>query len=196
MTVGVLVLAAGQARRFGADKRMATLRDGSRSIEALLEQLNASGLPAVVCIGPEDKEIAALLDRHGVHWQVCKRSGEGMGGTLAEGIACANSWEGVLVVLADMPWTWGSTYQTVANRVEEKSICVPTYAGRRGHPVGFGKKYYQEIAALGGDIGARGLLEKYPDNVLEVTVDDPGILRDIDKPEDIASTGNQVEQIR
>ena len=185
MTVGVLVLAAGKARRFGSDKRLASLPDGRRSIEALLDQLDASGLPTVVCIGPEDTGIAALLDRRGFAWKACKRSEEGMGGTLAEGIALADSWESVLIVLADMPWTRGSTYRTVANRVDRKSICVPTYAGRRGHPVGFGKRYYQEIAALGGDIGARGLQEKYPDNVLEVVVDDPGTLRDIDRPEDL-----------
>lgn len=187
MTVGVLVLAAGKARRFGSDKRMARLPDGRRSIDALLDQLDASELPAVVCIGPDDKQMCGLLDHRGYAWQACERSAEGMGGTLAEGIACASAWEGALVVLADMPWISGSTYGTVADRLDAESICVPTYAGRRGHPVGFGKRYYQEIAALGGDIGARILMDQHPDHVLELGVDDPGILRDIDRPGDIAA---------
>lgn len=188
MTVGVLALAAGKARRYGSDKRMARLETGQRSIDALLDQLDASGLPSVVCIGPRDAELAALLDHRGYAWQACGRSAEGMGGTLAEGIASARCWEGVLIALADMPWIRGSSYNTIAASVKPGGICVPSFGGRRGHPVAFGERYYEEIATLGGDTGARRLLEKYRENVLEVAVDDPGILQDIDRPEDITST--------
>lgn len=187
MTVGILVMAAGRARRFGSDKRLATLPDGRRSIEALLDQLDASGLPALVCLGPNDTEVAAILDSRGFPWQFCQRSPEGMGGTLAEGIVCAGAWKGALIALADMPWIKGGTYKAVADQLDEGSICVPTFAGRRGHPVGFGRRYFSEIAKLTGDTGARSLLQKFQANVMDFVVDDPGILQDIDSPEDISS---------
>lgn len=185
MTAGVLVLAAGRARRFGSDKRLARLPDGRLSVDALLDQLDTSGLPVLVCLGPQDGEIVTLLDARGFRHQVCERSGEGMGGTLAQGIMQVKSWNGVLVALADMPWIAGATYRAVADRLESGSICVPTFEGERGHPVGFGRKFFPELAMLGGDTGARSLLAKHPDKIREVPVEDAGIHRDIDTPADI-----------
>jgi molybdenum cofactor cytidylyltransferase len=149
VTAGVLVLAAGRAHRFGSDKRLARLPDDRRSIEALLDQLETSGLPVLVCLGPQDGEIVTLLNARGFRHQVCERSAEGMGGTLAEGIAQVDHWDGALVALADMPWIAGGTYRAVADSLDPGSICVPVLDGHRGHPVGFGRQFFPELAMLG-----------------------------------------------
>ena len=63
-------------------------------------------------------------------------------------------------------------------------IVIPVFNGRRGHPVLFSAEVLQEILALPSSQGANIVVRKVPDRILEVTVDAPGILVDIDTPED------------
>lgn len=187
MNVGILALAAGKARRFGSDKRLARLPNGKYCIAAFLEQIEASGLPVLVCLAPGDEELGSMLDDRGCRHYTCTRAAEGMGGTLAQGITQAGDWDGVLIALADMPWIAPETYRTVARQLNSQSICVPEYLGQRGHPVGFGSHYYEEIAALSGDRGAREILTAYAGIIRPIPVADPAIKRDIDVPEDISA---------
>ena len=186
MTVGVLVLAAGRSRRFGSDKRQALLPDGRRVIDALLGQLNKSGLPVFLCLDENDDDLAFEMDERNIPYHRCHRAGEGMGGTLAEGMAHIPSWDGMLITLADMPWVRPSTYTKIASQLTAENICVPSHNGSHGHPVGFGKRFFRELAELGGDSGARDLLIKYRDNIRKISLDDPAIHRDIDIPEDLS----------
>jgi molybdenum cofactor cytidylyltransferase len=108
-----------------------------------------------------------------------------MGATLAEGIGRVGQWQGVLVGLADMPYIRASSYTAVAGDLTREGICVPRYEGKRGHPVGFGRRYFPDLAGLSGDQGARELLRQYADSINYLDLDDPGILRDIDRKEDL-----------
>jgi molybdenum cofactor cytidylyltransferase len=71
-----------------------------------------------------------------------------------------------------------------AYRREKKGIVLPVYRKKRGHPLLIDLKYRREIAALTPDAGLRGLLRKHPDDILEVRVSCPGVLKDIDDPDD------------
>jgi molybdenum cofactor cytidylyltransferase len=186
--VGILVLAAGRASRFGADKRLARLEDGRRVIDALLANILESGLPFLVCIGPDDHELDRELAARHVSCVRCSRAGEGMGGTLAEGVNHARDWAGLLVALADMPWVAPTTYRAVARQLSRDGICVPTHDGRRGHPVGFSARFFAELGQLGGDTGARPLLRRHAALVRELEVGDPAIHRDIDVRADLHTT--------
>lgn len=189
MTVGVLVLAAGRARRFGADKRQALLPDGRRVLDATLGNISASGLPFVVCVAADDDQLVDRLDTQAFRRQRCTSASEGMGATLAEGIGHVQHWRGVLVALADMPWIAPDTYATVAQQLAAERIVVPVYGGQRGHPVGFGRAFYATLRGLRGDAGARSVLLNHAADVVEVMLSDPGIVRDIDLPEDLAPRG-------
>ncbi|MEM8493611.1 MAG: nucleotidyltransferase family protein [Pseudomonadota bacterium] len=186
MTVGVLVLAAGQSVRFGSDKRLALMTDGRQLIEATLTAVRESGLPAYVCVGEEDQHLGEQLRSSGQSVYRCKRSREGMGSTLAEGISMLPEWEGVLIALADMPWIQATTYQLVAERINGSAICAPSYQGQRGHPVGFGKNHWPALAALSGPTGAAGLIKSQGQWVELIATDDPGIVRDVDRPADLS----------
>lgn len=185
MNVGILVLAAGRATRFGADKRLAKLPGGRRVIDTLLDNLRATGLEFTVCLGVNDNHIADPLQKENVDCIQCSRADEGMGGTLAEASGFIPGWDGVIVALADMPWIAPDTYLQVAARLSEKRICVPVREGRRGHPVGFGSDFLVELQSLGGDTGARHLLKRYAKQVVELPVNDVAIHRDIDRPSDL-----------
>ena len=72
-----------------------------------------------------------------------------------------------------------------ADNAKSAPIIIPTVAGDDGHPVGFDHAYFAEIAELTGDAGAKPVIEEHQDKVIEVPVDDAGILQDVDVPEDL-----------
>ena len=83
-----------------------------------------------------------------------------------------------------MPRVAVSTIEVVARTLDGgPSIVAPFYRGQRGHPVGFGSAHRDALLALDGDTGARALLSMH--QIARVDVDDPGILRDVDTPEDL-----------
>jgi molybdenum cofactor cytidylyltransferase len=65
-------------------------------------------------------------------------------------------------------------------------IAAPYFRARRGHPVGFAGRLQEELAALAGDAGAKSVLDAHAAQLVKVPVGDPGIVRDIDKPSDLA----------
>ncbi|MFT4615358.1 MAG: molybdenum cofactor cytidylyltransferase [Bacteroidia bacterium] len=192
MKIGVLVLAAGRSTRFGSDKRIAALADGAQVLHTQLDQIAVARLPVHVCLHPDDDALAAQLLQRGTPCRRYEKAKEGMGGTLAQAIGHVEAWDGVLIALADMPWIQAGTYRSVAHLLGRERICVPTYSGKRGHPVGFCRQYYVELSEIAGQAGARKILAKYPDDVHEVEVDDPAIHWDIDVPADITLDRSKV----
>jgi len=90
------------------------------------------------------------------------------------------------VGLADMPFIRPETIRTVAKALHDgAAIAAPSFQGRRGHPVGFARRFYEELSSLHGDNGARQFLEQHPEWVKVFEVDDPGVVRDIDEPSDL-----------
>ena len=188
MTAGVVLLAGGSASRFGSDKRLRVLADGRTLLMAALDSIRRAELPLLVCLGAADHDLELTLRHEGIHCTRCPDSRQGMGATLANGIgAVAQSWDGVLVGLADMPSIRPDTYLRIRDQLRANRIVIPTHGGKRGHPVGFDRGFFPELLALEGDRGARGVLSAHPEAVLEIAVDDPGILLDVDVVADLQS---------
>lgn len=185
MTVGVLLLAGGRGVRFGRDKRIARLPNGKRVIDITIAHVIDSEIPLLVCLGKDDIELSDQLTSRGISTMLCHRSVEGMGGTLAEGVEHLPNWNGVLVALTDMPGISSDIYKKVAYQLSQNSIHVPVSKGGYGHPVGFGSRFFSELAALSGDVGARDVLNRFRDDIVEVSVDTEEIRRDIDVPSDL-----------
>ncbi|MEM1114268.1 MAG: nucleotidyltransferase family protein [Pseudomonadota bacterium] len=183
--VGVLLLAAGRARRFGSDKRFATLSDGRSMFETTLDTLQRSTLPLRVCVAPEDTAGLNLLAERSVEALVCDRAEEGMGAVLAQGAAAVADWHGVLVALADMPWISVNTYQRVAAGLGGRRIHRPVWRGRGGHPMGFGRAYFDQLISLSGDVGGKDIVRRHKDNIVDVVLEDVGILQDVDRPDQL-----------
>ena len=99
-----------------------------------------------------------------------------------------------LVMLADQPMIPGSVIDKVidAYRNTEKSIVLPIYNGRRGHPILIDMKYKDEVEQISPDVGLRALIHNHAEDILEVEVEAPGILKDIDTMEDY----NQIKLYR
>ncbi|MEH6491530.1 nucleotidyltransferase family protein [Halopseudomonas sp.] len=183
-----LMLAAGSARRFGSDKRLARLADGRSLLSASLDNARNAYLDVRVVLRPQD-DAAAL----GVPAQCpiirSERCHEGMAQSLVAGVAAlqAIDAEAVAVLLGDMPRIRPQTLIALQAQATARRIVVPTHAGQRGHPVLFGRAFWPELLLLQGDRGARELLRQHAKSLLEVPVTDPGILLDIDDAKMLAA---------
>ena len=182
--VKALVLAAGSSKRFGSRKLIAKLPGGETVLRRTLNRIKLA-LPNVTVISSiELYSSISLSDNHG-EIEIFADSHKGMGASLSHGIKLSQKSNACLVCLADMPFIQTSTYLEIASKLTKNNIVVPVYKGKQGNPVGFGERFFRELASLSGDKGGRTLIEKYSDSTSYIDVDDPTILYDIDTPEDL-----------
>lgn len=180
--VGIL-LAAGSSRRFGADKRLQPMPDGTPMVLAAARKLAGACPRTLVVIRPDDETVERLLTEAGFEIVVCAEAEQGMGHSLACGVAATDDAPGWLIALADMPYIRLPSYRAVLDAMAGgAAIARPVHVGRPGHPVGFASRYYAELVALTGDRGGKAILDADPASVQSCPVDDPGVLKDIDQP--------------
>jgi len=91
--------------------------------------------------------------------------------------------EGIMFGVCDQPYLHSSSIVRLAEsfRNSEKNIAALSYEGTVGNPCIFGKKYYEELLSLTGDIGGKKIIRKYPSDVVLVSAEDAGELIDIDE---------------
>lgn len=191
--LAALLLAAGSARRFGSDKLLAPLADGTPVALAAACAIQA-GLPPgtllIAVIRPEQTTLATLLRQAGWHPVASPQAALGMGHSLAAGVDASREAAGWLVALADMPYLQPASVAVVAEALAAGApLAAPCYRGegkQRGHPVGFGAAYREELLALTGDSGARQILQREQERLRLLDCDDPGVLQDVDTPADLS----------
>lgn len=136
-------------------------------------------------VRPGSSDLKVLLEDEKCHVVICDNAAEGMGASLACAARAAGPRDGYLVALADMPYVRPSSIAAVRDALAAGApLAAPFFRARRGHPVGIAGRFFQELVSLQGDEGARSILEKNP--VLRIPVGDPGVIRDIDTPGDLA----------
>ena len=182
-----LLLAAGSATRFGSDKLQHALPHGVAIAVQAARHLRSEISRVVAVVRPGSGQTARALAAEGCEVVVCDRAAEGMGASLACAVRAAGAADGYLVVLGDMPFVRPSTIGAVRDALAGGALlAAPYWRARRGHPVGFAGNFRTELEALSGDEGARHLLEAHAARLVKVPVGDPGAIRDIDKPSDLA----------
>ena len=180
-TCAAVILAAGFARRFGSDKRQWQLPDGRTLLESTLARYQNGFESVFVVLRPEDRVWARQL---GGCTKVFAAEGRlGMGHSVAAGVAAAREFDGAFVALGDMPWVEATTLETLRRGLNDRCAIVrPFHDGTPGHPVGFGQAHFKALMDLGGDQGAKEVLEQNPRRVIAIDVTDAGVLRDLDVP--------------
>ena len=185
--VGIL-LAAGNATRFGGEKLLHPLPDGVPVGVAAAANLANALRKNIAVVRQADVALTARLRTLGFDVVVNPAADTGMGTSMAVGVGAASDAAGWLIALADMPWINTATIKEVGSRLAAgASVVAPVYEGKRGHPVGFSKKWCDQLLALSGDRGAQGLVATAGDEVELFDTQDPGVLLDVDHPRDIAS---------
>lgn len=181
-----LLLAAGRATRFGGPKLLAKLTNGTSVGIASLRNLQQALGNAIVVVRRDDIEFADRCRGENATVIVAERADEGMGASLAAGVAAVSEVSGVIVALADMPSIEPVTIMRVAEAIARgASIAAPVYQGRRGHPVGFAPLHRKALLALRGDDGARSIVAANGAEVRSIEVMDRGVVRDVDTPDDL-----------
>ena len=185
MIAGIL-LAAGASSRFGSNKLLHLLPNGVPIAVAAARNLKHAVAHSLAVVRPDDDALPQRLKAEGFEIIVCPRAEEGMSHSIACGVAATSDADGWIIALADMPFVSAQTFRTVVRGLEQRAlITAPSFNGRRGHPVGFGRQLYKELIALDGDLGARNVLERHANEVKLFECNDDGIRRDIDTRADV-----------
>ena len=189
-SIAGVVLAGGQSRRMGEVNKLLVEVDGQAMVVTAVRQAIAAGLnPVIVVTGHERERIETALDDLSVTFVHNPAYNQGLSTSLARGIsAVPASSDAALVCLADMPRVNARVLERVTaayDPLEGRSICVPTWHGKRGNPILWDKRYFAQIAEVSGDIGARHLLGEFQDQIAEVALEDACVLNDIDSPADL-----------
>ena len=186
MNISAILLAAGSGTRFGGDKLLHPMPDGVSIGAHAARNLIAAGLDVIAVVKPGDFPLADMLEQEGCYVTVCRDAARGMGASLAHAIAASRGADGWIIALADMPRIKSTTIVAIARELEAgRDLVAPAYAGQRGHPVGLGKRFGAQLLTLAGDAGARDIIAAHKDELVLVECDDPGILHDIDRREDL-----------
>jgi molybdenum cofactor cytidylyltransferase len=182
-----VILAAGESKRMGTPKLL--LPFGKNTIiETIVDTLLQSKIDKIlVVLGSNRDKIKSKISSRPVLTTANLRYKEGMLSSIQAGFrALPKKTEAVLVFLGDQPLIPSSVIDKLiaGYKKSKKGIFIPVFEKKRGHPILVDFKYKPEIEKLNPDIGLRALVFDHPDDLQEVEVDTPHILKDIDKPED------------
>lgn len=182
-----LLLAAGAGRRFGSDKLLHRLPDGTPMAVAAALNLKPACDRLIAVTRPDQADLSELLHGAGCATIVGADAAGGMGHSLAAGVKATPDAAGWVVALADMPFIKTDSHRAVAAALfKGASLAATEYQGRRGHPVGFAREWLPRLLLLTGDQGGRSILAEHQDRLVLCPVDDAGVLVDIDRPGDLS----------
>lgn len=185
--VAGVVLAAGESRRMGRLK--ALLPFGNRTvIEQVLHPLLQSDLVSItVVLGHRAEEIAAVLKALPVHLVTNPHYRDGMTTSVQAALRHITPLpDAYMLALVDQPQLGITPVQRVltAFNQTDKGLVIPTWKGKRGHPIILAARYRQDVLALGPDQGLNLVTRGHPDDTLELPMSDDDILRDMDYQEE------------
>ena len=192
MTVGALILAAGYSRRFGGDKRLASVGGEPMLLASLGNAHQAlASFPAAI-------SLAALRARDPVLGRMLKKMQQpviaapvwpvGIGLSVSAGMRALlredSQLSAVLVYRADMPFIQPDTLRKLLSSCSTEHLSLPVFGGQRGRPLVFGRHFFSELLQLPPRTAPEKLTRLYPERVREIEVADPGIFIDINYPGD------------
>lgn len=194
-----VVLAAGRSTRSGEQHKLFSKIEGQPvisktvwSLKNALKHLSKHEQELTVVTGHRADEMNATLSDAGVSILHNPDYADGMGSSLAAAVrATPPDTEWLMVCLGDMPFIAPDTIATIldATRRTATSVIIPTFHGKRGHPVLWHKQHFLALSGLSGDGGGKALLQSEDLEAHTVAVQDPGILIDLDTPELLAQFG-------
>jgi molybdenum cofactor cytidylyltransferase len=190
----VILLAAGKSTRSGSGHKLLANLNGQAVIQQSVSALTKAGFKDIHLVtGARSSEIEKAVDAHEVKFVHNSSYKEGMATSLSAGVtALPTDCEQCLICLGDMPFVSALTYHallTAADKVSEAEIFIPFFKGKRGNPVLWRRSQFKHLLEITGDKGGRDLISQQQNLVCEVSVDDPGVLIDLDTPEALAQFG-------
>jgi molybdenum cofactor cytidylyltransferase len=190
-SISAVVLAAGLSSRMNRPKPLIRI-GGVPMLESVLRTLTQSEVDEIVVVlGHEADAVLDQIDFGSARTVLNSAYKQGMASSLRVGLASlSDRSEAALIALADQPFFRPATVNTLieAHRQDTRNIMIPVYGSDRGNPVLIPRAFFNEAEELRADVGFRSIFGKHPERIRLVPVDDPGILIDLDTPEDVSGT--------
>jgi molybdenum cofactor cytidylyltransferase len=186
--IAAVILSAGESSRMGRPKALLPI-DGQTFIERTVGELKKTRVAKVlVVLGHNAAELKVRIQHLPVEILINPDYKLGQLSSLqvaVRGLQADNHCDAILVHLVDHPYLQPSLVDEMIRRFYEskKLIVVPTCRGKRGHPVIFSRKLFDELLSAPLDQGAKAVVNAHRDETLEIETDQEGITVDIDTPE-------------
>lgn len=186
--ITAIVLAAGGSSRMGEPKPLVSL-GGQPLLSRVLSSIAGSKVDeTVVVLGSASERVRGEVPLNGARAVENPKFADGMSTSLRAGVAAlAPEAEAFFVVLGDEPFVRSETFDALiaARDRTHARIVLPVYEGVRGNPVLIDRSLADEVEELVGDRGCRALRLRHPEETAEIPVDDPGVVIDLDTPDDV-----------
>jgi molybdenum cofactor cytidylyltransferase len=197
-SVAAIVLAAGSSTRMGGSNKLLAEIGGKPLVRIAAEQALASkASPVIVVTGHQHERVAAALQDLPVKLMHNKDFASGLGSSLRTGIAAVPAESDAAVVcLGDMPQVDASLINQLITAFDPEKgalAVVPVFDGRRGNPVLWSRRFFPDLMAVEGDVGARHLIGRYGEAVAEVPVTGKAALVDVDTPDALRGVKAEIE---
>jgi molybdenum cofactor cytidylyltransferase len=194
--IAAIVLAAGRSTRMGSNKLVAEIK-GEPLIRVAVEQALASRAdPVIVVTGHERERVEKALADLKVRFVHNPDFADGLSTSLKVGLAAVPlEADGAIICLGDMPQVRAAMIDRLIAAFDPARgalVVVPTIEGKRGNPVVWSRRFFPELAALEGDVGARHVIGTYGEALVEVPADRTALV-DIDTPEALSALKAEVE---
>jgi molybdenum cofactor cytidylyltransferase len=187
LKISAILLGAGESKRMGVDKLSLTWGRKTVLRHCFETLLRSEVREVVVILGIRNKGIKNLFQGREVKVFINPHYKRGMSTSIKKGIQEIHpSSDGILIALGDQPFLKTRTINVLihAFRQKKRGIIVPSFKGRRGHPVIFHRRYKKELLNLKGDVGGRSIIERHPEDVQVIPVKSIGVVKDIDTWQD------------
>src|SRR5579871_6671797 len=196
--IAAIVLAAGRSTRMGGANKLLAEINGRPLVRIAAEGAFASqARPVIVVTGHQRREVEAALSGLDVKLVHNPDYTEGLSTSLKAGIAeVPPDVDGAIVCLGDMPQVSAQLIDLLLAAFDPEKgalVVVPTINGKRGNPVVWSRRFFPELTALDGDIGARHLIASYPEAVTEVPLAGNAALIDVDTPDALRAVKAEIE---
>jgi molybdenum cofactor cytidylyltransferase len=194
-----VVLAAGRSSRMGGPNKLLAEIGGRPLVRIVAEQTLASRVrPVVVVTGHQRERVEAALAGLPVACVHNPHYADGLGTSLKAAIAALPAdVDGAIVCLGDMPQVDAALIDRLIGAIDPDKgalVAVPTIDGKRGNPVVWSRRFFPDLMAVEGDVGARHLIGRYAEAVVEVPVSGNAALTDIDTPEALEALKAELEK--
>ena len=186
--VAAIVLAAGRSTRMGGPNKLLAEISGKKLVRIAAEQALASKASEVIVVtGHQAELVEQALEGLNVKFARNPDFAGGLASSVKAGIAAvSDNADGAVICLGDMPLIDAKLIDRLIGAFAPDRgnlIVVPVAEGRRGNPVLWSRRFFNELMTLDGDIGARHLIGKHAEAVAEVPVEGNGAFLDIDTPQ-------------
>jgi len=186
--IAAVILAAGRSTRMGGPNKLLADIGGRPLVRIAAEQALASrARPVIVVTGHQREQVELALGNLDVQCVYNPDFSAGLSTSVKAGLAAVpDDVDGAIVCLGDMPRVSAALIDRLIAAFDPEHgalVVVPSIAGKRGNPVVWARRFFPELMALGGDVGARNLIQRYPEAVAEVPLTGTAALVDVDTPE-------------